>query len=169
MLGRKQLTFKKILGFTLIELLVVISIIGILATFLIANFNAARQRARDAQRKADLRNIQTALRLYYNDKKTNPCSNGSFQILGCGVAATCATVPACDWNAGIAWSDGTRLYMSTLPDDPSPGRDYRYQQTSQDVYTLKACLENTSDDRCSGTTEAWCNTTLAGCLYIVQP
>jgi len=37
--------FKK--AFTLIELLVVISIIAILATLLIANFNATRNRARE--------------------------------------------------------------------------------------------------------------------------
>lgn len=151
----------------MIELLVVIAIIGLLSTLLVANFNAARERARDAQRKADLRNIQTALRLYYNDRQTYPCSSAGFAILACGTQAACASVTACSW--GGAWTAGTKTYMSILPPDPSPGRSYRYAQTGQDVYTLKACLENTSDDKCSATSEAWCNTTLAGCLYIVQP
>jgi prepilin-type N-terminal cleavage/methylation domain-containing protein len=165
-------------GFTLIELLVVISIIGILATLLIANYNAARSRARDAQRKSDLRNIQTALRLYYNDTQNYPCSDGhpvptepneTSDIRGCGTQPACSQVSPCNW--GSSWAPTTsRVYMSTLPDDPSPDRSYRYDWITNDNYTLKACLENTSDDKCSLTvSETWCNTNLGGCLYIVQP
>ena len=162
-------------GFTLIELLVVISIIGILATLLVANYNAARSRARDAQRKSDVRNIQTALRLYYNDTQRYPCDDGVTinpnevsDIKGCGTQAACASVTSCNW--GSLWAaDSSRTYMSTLPDDPSPDRSYKFDQTDNDNYTLKACLENTSDDKCSLTTEAWCNTTLGGCVYVVQP
>lgn len=128
-------------GFTLIELLVVISIIGILAVLVSANLNSARSRARDASRKSDLRNISTALRLYYNDKGTYPCSDGSNQMRACGTAATCATVPACTW--GGAWG----IYMSKLPDDPlsATGVHYRYTYINGDSYTLDACLENESD------------------------
>ncbi len=59
-------------GFTLIELLVVISIIGILATLLVANYNATRERGRDAQRKNDMRQMQNALELYFQDNKRYP-------------------------------------------------------------------------------------------------
>src|SRR3972149_8165962 len=96
-------------GFTLIELLVVISIIGILATLLVANYNAARSRARDAQRKSDVRNIQTALRLYYNDTQLYPCDDGvtvnpneDSDIMGCGTQAACASVTSCNW--GSLWA-----------------------------------------------------------------
>ena len=61
----KILGLKK--GFTLVELLIVVAIIGILSTLLMANFIGVRQRARDAQRKADLRQIQSALELYRSD------------------------------------------------------------------------------------------------------
>jgi type II secretion system protein G len=120
-------------AFTLIEMLVVISIIGILATLIAANLNSARSRARDAERKSDLKNIETALRLYYNDNNEYPVAN---------------TLP---W--GAKWNVGNIVYMQMLPIDPlSPNQTYQYKigtptdgYTSVDDFTLVACLENASD------------------------
>ncbi len=115
-------------GFTLIELLVVISIIGILATLVMANLNSARSRARDAGRKSDIRNVATALRLYYNDKGGYPTPSSALV-----------------W--GSEFSSGTTIYMSKLPKDPlSPDQDYKYVVgAGADTFTLSACLENASD------------------------
>ena len=150
-------------AFTLIELLVVMALIGTLATLLLANFNAARERARDAQRKSDLRNIQTALRLYYNDYDIFPDNSGT-QIRGCG---SVATPTACPW--GSPWTLAGRTYMNTLASDPKPDRAYQYDRldTDPDIYTLGVCLENESDRKCSGN-EAWCPAG-TGCVYSLQP
>ena len=135
-------------GFTLIELLVVIALIGILSTLVLANLNSARERSRDAQRKSDLRSIQTALRLYYNDA-------GSYPIT--------SAFP----TGGNPWTVGTTTYMSTFPKDPlSPTQDYRYVQTDGDTYTLDTCLENASDDKCV-TDASFCPT--SKCRYTVKP
>lgn len=147
--------FKKSLrkGFTLVELLVVVSLVGILATLVLANLNSARQRGRDAQRKSDLKNIATALRLYYNDYGTYPNSS-SGKIMGCGVNGN----TECSW--GGAFTAGSNTYMSVLPNDPLSGQDYRYTYSDSENYTLEACLENESDDKgqapADGTT--WCST-----------
>ncbi|HLD20277.1 MAG TPA: type II secretion system protein [Patescibacteria group bacterium] len=57
---------KKMKAFTLIELLVVISIIALLSSIAVASLNTTRAKARDAKRVADLKNIFTALELYYD-------------------------------------------------------------------------------------------------------
>lgn len=54
-------------GFTLIELLVVISIIGFMASIVLASLVDTRQNARDKGRIDALRQLQTALQLYEND------------------------------------------------------------------------------------------------------
>lgn len=144
-------------GFTLIELLVVMAIIGTLATLFVANFNAARERARDVNRKSDLRNIQTALRLYKNDAKQYPVDSGG-QIVACGSGPS-----SCAW--GNLWDDGSgNVYMKVLPADPSPNRTYVYSQISIDDYELDTCLENTSDSDCLATA-----TCTDGCVYRVEP
>lgn len=157
-----NLKFNK--GFTLIELLVVVALIGVLATLVLANLNAARQRGRDAQRKSDLRNIQTALRLYYNDYGKFPTSTDGRNIEGCGDGG----INVCPW--GSPFQAGGNTYMSTLPGDPI--YYYRYTQTDADTYTLEACLENKSDEKCEDFDDpanAWCETTYGGCVYKVQP
>jgi prepilin-type N-terminal cleavage/methylation domain-containing protein len=95
-------------GFTLIELLVVIAIIGLLATIIMASLGSARQKGRDGQRIANIKTIQTALDLFYNDHLYYPtniyATSGSLSPNylsvvptdpGAGVApTTCASTPA---------------------------------------------------------------------------
>lgn len=87
-------------GFTLIELLVVIAIIGMLATLSIVALNTARSRSRDAKRVADIKQLQTALELYYNDWSGYPT----------GTKVT----------AGNPMSSGTNVYMGVVPTAPTP-------------------------------------------------
>jgi len=135
-----NLLLKREKGFSLIELLVVVSLIGILATLVLANLNAARQRGRDAQRKSDLRNIQTTLRLYYNDYGKYPLNNAAGEIMGCGTSG----ITECTW--GGDWTAGSTTYMPTLPSDPITTMSYLYTRNDADSYSIKACLENASDE-----------------------
>lgn len=94
------------------------------------NFIGVRQRARDAQRKADIRQMQAALEMYRADQGAYP-----------------STLPSCK-NAFTS-PDGTVVYMSTIPCDPLYPNYYssgNYSYSSQGGgYSLIACLENTND------------------------
>jgi general secretion pathway protein G len=128
-------------GFTLIELLVVIAIIGILTALSTVNYIAVKARARDAQRKSDLHQIQAALELYRSDQGGYPATNE----IACGQPLSAANV----------------TYMQKIPCDPSNVGQlvYTYVVTGNG-YNLIACLENVNDtqkdatndtNHCSGT------------------
>ena len=59
-------------GFTLIELLIVIAIIATILAAAVPNFLSARERAKDAKKKAEFNQVKNALRLYYNDYQKYP-------------------------------------------------------------------------------------------------
>lgn len=147
----------KKLGFTLIELLVVISIIGVLSALILVNFNSARERTRDIQRKTDLDQIRKALKMYYNDYGSFPANDSRGKIIGCGSGATPVV---CDW--GGQWSRGGMIYMKILPKDPKEGQSYQYfQRSSGQDFCLWATLENTADSDISKS-QSRCSTCLSG-------
>ncbi len=113
-------------GFTLIELLVVIAIIGILATLAVVSLQQARKNARDAKRIADVKQMQTALELYFNDWQGYPVD----------------VVPGSSISSGTS-----NVYMAVVPTGPTPAdgdcasSSYRYFQVDDgDEYYIEFCL-----------------------------
>lgn len=93
-------------GFTLIELLVVIAIIGILSGIVLVSLGGARANARDARRQADIRQISTAMELYYNGSNAYISSVGMPGVIGTFLP----TVPKDPAGAGTTvygWVDNT--------------------------------------------------------------
>ena len=101
-------------AFSLIELLVVVAIMGLLAGMAVVALNQARQKARDARRVADVKQIQTALELYFMDKYTYPepiaDTNRLLDGACLGGDSTFRAVGTC----------GSPTYMGLVPSNPSP-------------------------------------------------
>jgi len=119
-------TFNK--GFTLIELLVVITIIGLLATIILVSLNSAREKARDARRKTDIKQLELALEFNYDKygaytQPENMCSDTSYGGLGeCGSAGGTG-----DWDANSDLRDLiSDDFISILPKDPINNSTYKY-------------------------------------------
>jgi type II secretion system protein G len=148
---------RRVPGFTLIELLIVITIIGILASLVLANMAGARERARDAQRKADLRQVQTALRLYYNDFQGYP-AHGTAGVTSLRIQHA-PTSQTFQWGEPFTLNSIT--YMGRLPLDPVSSGVYSYYYwrdgTNTDIFCLWSNLENKSDDEI-GKSQVRCGT-----------
>lgn len=123
---------KKNQGFTLIELLVVISIIAIVSLIATTALFNARAKSRDAKRVGNIRQIQTALDMFYNDRGRYPTSD--------------------EWASGkisATSTNGTTTYMQVIPLAPTPAdgtcdtadNEYDYTQRSNgSSYTISFCI-----------------------------
>ena len=127
-------------GFTMIELLIVIVIMGILSVVGLGAFTSSQIKARDSQRKTDLRTIGDALEAYYNDYGSYPIADAAGAFLGCGAggAELCAY--------GGTWvNDRGTTYMVQIPTDPNDGAYYYISDSDGTYFRIYAHLENERD------------------------
>ncbi|MDP2741242.1 MAG: prepilin-type N-terminal cleavage/methylation domain-containing protein [bacterium] len=122
-------------GFTIIELIVVIAIIAVLASIVMVNVSSFRAKARDARRISDLRNIRTALDMYFVD-------NGFYPPSGCGYDCN-----GYSYSYNSSWQtleNYLKPYLSSLPKDPinsgcppwsNDCYSYSYGNVGNTVYT----------------------------------
>jgi prepilin-type N-terminal cleavage/methylation domain-containing protein len=81
-------TFKRairvgVYGFTLMELLIVVSIIGILATIILASLNEGREKARVTAAVASIKQVEKTVSLYIADTGTFPAVDCMVDIVLC--------------------------------------------------------------------------------------
>ncbi len=139
-------------GFTLIELLVVISIIAILIAVATVSYTNAQQKGRDNKRKSDLKAVQQALEIYFQQNAKYPTGTGGAIVCNNGDTSTHA------W--GSAFTCNLVTYMNPLPKDPitTTSTNYNYVSNSPfSTYQLFAKIENGKDQDLINTTQSNCN------------
>lgn len=138
-------------GFTLVELLVVMAILGILAVVSLANFRTSQIKARDAQRKHDMRQITNALEAYISDHGSYPdagTGGDAGKIVAC--SDSCGVPEGCEWEGTSVremCDENSTVYMIEVPGDPQPGTsqpNYCYWSDNTS-YKLYVNLENEKD------------------------
>jgi len=124
---------KKGRGFTLIETLVVIAIIGILASIIITSLVAARNKARDVKRKAEIAQIGRFLTMscYLPD-----AGDGDYDLLPIAQEL-------------LAKNPQYAEYLKSIPKDPKSGSDIEsgYRYVVSDSGTRCAVYANLENDK----------------------
>ncbi len=103
-------------GFTLIELMVVITIIGLLASTVLASLSNSRAAARDATRVQAAKELQKALELYRNANGGNyPCATAMPACTGgaAGVTINQGVVNTVTTAIATYFVPTTEIYMNS--------------------------------------------------------
>jgi len=108
-------------GFTLIELMVVIVILGILAAIIAPRIVGRTDEAKVTEAKVQIRNFETALKLYKLD-------NGFFPSTEQGLEALIAKPES--GRVPANWREGGYLEKKRIPNDPW-GQPYVYASPGQ--------------------------------------
>ena len=120
-------------GFTLIELLVVIAVIGMLASIVLVSLGPVRKKGRDAVRQSDIRQINLAMEMCYDDALCGP-GEAKYPVHA-------GTIPITN-----AWTkiddDGNPTFL-TVPSDPTNSGNliYKWGATNEQYYCFYTQLE----------------------------
>ncbi len=139
---------RRSLGFTLVEVLIVIGIMGVLAAILLVVVKPFEQlqKARDTQRRTDLRQIQQALEQYFQD-------NGHYPITTTGGPPYWSSEPGDYLDAQLDGGNHSPnyipglapTYIKQLPRDPLGGNTTTPVCTALGLPNLKRAYTYISD------------------------
>lgn len=141
-------------AFTLVEILIAISIISIIAVISVVSLNSSRANSRDTKRVSDIRQMQTALRMYYNDYKRYPTT--------------------AEWGTKLA--TGSSVYLESIPQAPgvadgdcgASSTAYIYESDGK-TYNIKFCTGSKVGDYVAGFKEATPDGIVATSSPVVAP
>lgn len=116
-----------------LEIIIVLIVIGILGWITWSQFDLAKKKSRDIERKSSLHELSKVIKLYYADYGKLPDENLVNSL----------------W--GKEWRDGNYVYMKQVPKENYSNQEYCYKKYSDGKnFGLLANLENKNDIDCFG-------------------
>ncbi|MDD2681092.1 MAG: type II secretion system protein GspG [Patescibacteria group bacterium] len=118
------------------SILIIVAIVTILlSTISTIILNSARKKARDAKRISDIKQLQTALEMYYNDNNLYPIASNTDEL------------------SKVISAEAHIVYMSNLPKDPLNKEKflYSYRSDKGTEYEITYCLEEGGDMKANQT------------------
>jgi prepilin-type N-terminal cleavage/methylation domain-containing protein len=122
-------------GFTLVELMVVVAIISILASIVLISLASARGKTLDSRRVSDIKEIQTSLEEYLNDR-------GQLPNVGIGPNGENLAYIDNATSTNVAW-DALKTELApyiTLPEPPNSTNFDYYAYRSNQRANYNYCL-----------------------------
>jgi len=115
-----------------LEIIIVIVVVGILGLITWSQFDLAKKKSRDVERKSELHEISKAIKLYYADYNKLPDEELINSLFG------------------KEWRDGDYVYMKQIPSENYTDQEYCYKKYENNVFGLLTNLENKKDVDCFG-------------------
>lgn len=110
-----------------------IVVMGILGWITLNQFDLAKKKARDVERKSNLHEVSKIIKLYYADYGHLPLETEINNL----------------W--GKVWKDGSYVYMEKIPSEIYTDLPYCYKiYEDGKTFGLLAELENKNDEACKG-------------------
>lgn len=115
-----------------LEIIIVVIVIGILGWITWSQFDLAKKKSRDVERKSELHELSKVIRLYYTDYGKLPNEDLINNLFG------------------KEWKDGEYVYMKEVPKDNYIDQNYCYKKYDDKTFALLTNLENKKDVDCFG-------------------
>lgn len=115
-----------------LEIVIVIIVVGILGLITWSQFDLAKKKSRDVERKSELHELSKAIKLYYADYNKLPDEELINNLFG------------------KEWKDGNYIYMKQIPNETYTDQEYCYKKYENNIFGLLANLENKKDIDCFG-------------------
>src|SRR3989344_4967747 len=131
----------------------IVLVIGLLANY---QFNLARSKAQDFERKDHIKGVANALTDYLTDNGAYPQTADGWRLTGCG-DMVCPVDEGegivCEWDNKDVPNDlacGSYIYLQPVPRTPDNPKQigrwaYHYLRLENQKMVLEACLELKSD------------------------
>lgn len=144
-------------AFTLVEMLVVIAVIGVLTTLAMVAVQSSRENTRNAKRVADIKQIQNALELYYQDNNAYPLILNSGEALVSGTVTYMEQIPFVPTPNDGACSEEENYYIYTIPTrfryfyyDVENNKTKWYWEKDDNYYDVHFCIGENSGSLSAG-------------------